>query len=115
MVKTVLGVNHQGLREWIIQRVSAMVMAVYSIGLVLYFLTHSDLAFAEWRSLFVQGWMKVATMLFTVSLLYHAWIGMWTIFTDYVKPFVVRAILNCLVILMLLGSFFWVLLILWSV
>ena len=51
--------------------------------------------------------MKVATVLFILSLLFHAWIGIWTIFTDYVKPYVLRAVLNVLVLLMLAACFFW--------
>lgn len=115
MVKSVLGVNHQGLRDWVIQRVSAILMAIYSIGLVLYFLTHSALSFAEWHGLFAQGWMKIITILFLLSLMGHAWIGIWTIFTDYIKSFVIRGILNFFVLLMLAACFIWGLLILWSV
>jgi len=114
MVKSVLGVNHQGLRDWVIQRVSAIFMAVYSVALVLY-LTHSSLSFAEWHSLFSQVWMKIVTILFLVALLWHAWIGVWTIFTDYIKSFVIRSFLNFFVLLMLFACFIWGLLILWSV
>jgi succinate dehydrogenase / fumarate reductase membrane anchor subunit len=115
MVKSVLSVSHQGLRDWVIQRLSAIIMAVYSIGLIGYILCHKGLSFAEWHSLFSQQWMKVATILFILSLMLHAWIGIWTIFTDYVKPFVLRSILNFFVLLMLIACFFWGVLILWSV
>lgn len=115
MVKSVLGVNHQGLRDWVIQRISAIFMAAYSIGLILYILCHPGLSFAEWHNLFAQQWIKVATILFILSLMLHAWVGIWTIFTDYVKPFVIRGILNVLVLLMLFACFFWGVLILWSV
>lgn len=115
MVKSVLGVNHQGLRDWIIQRASAILMAVYSIVFVLYLISHSGLSFAEWHSLFSKEWMKIATVLFLLSLMWHAWIGIWTIFTDYIKCFVIRSILNFFVLLMLFACFFWALLILWSV
>lgn len=115
MVKTVLSVSHQGLRDWIIQRSSAIFMAVYSIALMAYFICHSGLSFAEWHGLFAQAWMKVFTSLFIVGLLWHAWIGIWTIFTDYVKPFVLRTILNFFVLLMLFACFCWGVLILWSV
>jgi succinate dehydrogenase / fumarate reductase membrane anchor subunit len=115
MVKTVLGVNHQGLTDWLIQRVSAIVMAVYSIGLFGFFFTHSNLTFEDWHGLFANMWMKVATLLLLLSLLFHAWIGMWTIFTDYVKPFVVRLILHVIVLLALIAFFFEGALILWSV
>ena len=115
MVKTVLGVNHQGLRDWVIQRVSAIFMAVYSLGLIFYLLFHPELSFAEWHGLFAQQWVKVFTILFILALMLHAWIGIWTIFTDYVKPFVIRSMLNFFVLLMLIACFFWGVLILWSV
>lgn len=115
MVKTVLGVKHQGLRDWAIQRASAILMAVYSIAFIAYIVCHPGLSFAEWHSLFAQTWMKVATILFLLALMWHAWIGVWTIFTDYVKPFVLRTILNFLVLLMLAACFVWGVLILWSV
>jgi succinate dehydrogenase / fumarate reductase membrane anchor subunit len=115
MVKSVLGVNHQGLRDWLIQRVSAIVMAIFSVGMLIFFATHSDLAFYEWHGLFAQTWMKIATLLFFLSLLYHAWIGMWTIFTDYVKIWWLCVILNIAVILGLVACFLAALLILWGV
>ena len=115
MVKSVLGVHHQGLRDWIIQRLSAIIMAAYSFFLILYFLTSSNLTFADWHYLFAHPFMKIATLLFLISLLYHAWIGIWTVFTDYVKPFVIRAVLNVLVLILLFSWFFWALMIIWSV
>ncbi|HLF67470.1 MAG TPA: succinate dehydrogenase, hydrophobic membrane anchor protein [Gammaproteobacteria bacterium] len=111
MVKT-----DQGLRDWVIQRLSAIVMAVYSLGLIFYFLCHPELSFADWHGLFAQTWVKVFTMVFLLSLMMHAWLGIWTIFTDYVKCFVIRSILNALVLLMLAACFFWGLIIIsWSV
>lgn len=115
MVKSILGVNHQGLRDWVVQRISAIIMAIYTIGLVSYLVLHPGLSFPTWHMLFVPGWMKVATILFLLSVMLHAWVGVWTIFTDYVKPFVLRAILNVLVILTLLACFIWALTILWSI
>jgi len=115
MVKNVLSVRSTGLRDWVTQRVSAIYMAVYSIGLLAFILCHSPLSFFDWHDLFTLQWMKIATLIFIVCALVHAWLGMWTIFTDYVKPFVIRAILNSLVLLMLIACFFWGVLILWSV
>jgi succinate dehydrogenase / fumarate reductase membrane anchor subunit len=115
MVKSVLGVNHKGLRDWVIQRVTAIVLAVYSIGMFVFFARHPDLAFYEWHGLFSQAWMKVATLIFVLSLLFHAWIGMWTILTDYVKIFWLRFILHILILLALISFFFAALLILWGV
>lgn len=115
MVKSVLGVKHQGLRDWIVQRASAIFMAVYSIGLIAYLILNPGLSFAEWHTLFAQTWMKIATILFLLAILWHAWIGMWTILTDYVKPFVLRCILDAIILLMLAACFIWGVIILWSV
>ena len=115
MVKSVLGVSHRGLRDWVIQRISAVMMAVYTIGLVGYIVCHPELTFAEWSDLFAQGWVKVATILVVLALLFHAWVGMWTILTDYVKSFALSCILKVVVLLVLAASFFWAFSILWSV
>lgn len=114
MVKSVLGVNHQGLRDWVVQRVSAIIMAVYTISLVTYLVLSPGITYPEWRMLFASTGVKVATIIFLLSLMFHAWVGVWTIFTDYVKPFVLRGILNVLVILTLGACFIWTLMILWS-
>lgn len=115
MVKSVLGVNHQGLRDWVIQRVSAVLMAIYSISLMVYIAFHPNMTFAGWHTLFSLTWVKIASLLFLLCLLWHAWIGMWTIFTDYVKPYLVRGVLHVLVMLVLSACFIWGFSILWSV
>lgn len=115
MVKSVLGVNHQGLRDWVVQRLSAIYMALCVAALVGYFVCHPGLTFGEWHTLFSYTAVKVAAMLMLVALLLHAWVGIWTVFSDYVKCAVLRAVLNSLVWLMLGACFFWGLLILWSV
>jgi len=115
MVKSVLGVNHQGLRDWLFQRMSAVFMAVYVVGLFIYFVCHPDMAYYDWHGLFAQWWVKIATILFFLALLVHAWVGMWTIFTDYVTCPVVRLILNTVIFFGLAGCLFAALLILWGV
>jgi len=94
MVKSVLGVNHQGLRDWFFQRMSAVFMLVSVIGLCIFFVIHPDVTYDNWHSLFAIFWVKIATILFFLSLLAHAWVGMWTIYTDYVKCPVARLVLN---------------------
>lgn len=115
MVKSVLGVSHQGLRDWTIQRVSAIIMLLYTVSLFLFLLCHPNLRFNQWHNLFQSSWMKVASLLFVASILYHAWIGMWTIFTDYVKPPILRVIIDFFVVILLFAAFIWALLIVGSV
>lgn len=115
MVKTVLGVDHQGLRDWLFQRISAIVMALYFICLGWFLFTHQSLTYGQWHNLFAMPAIKIFTIMFVISLLYHAWIGMWTVFTDYIKPASLRLVLEVLMMLMLVACFFWALEILWGV
>lgn len=114
MVKTVLSTSHSGLREWKIQRITAIYMAIFSVWFIGYLVCHPGISFAEWHSFYSHQLVKVGTILFIASILYHAWIGMWTIFTDYVKSFVIRCALEFLMLLMLLACLAWGFLILWS-
>jgi len=114
MVKSVLGVNHQGLRDWLVQRVSALLMVIYVVGMGFFFVAHPDLTYLEWYGLFSALWMKVATLLVLLSILLHAWVGIWTVITDYVHHFALRLFLNLTVLVALAAFFFAGLLILWS-
>jgi succinate dehydrogenase / fumarate reductase membrane anchor subunit len=115
MVKTVLSVKHQGLRDWIAQRLSALFMTLYVCGLMIYFFLHPHPDFLSWQALFSHAWMKIATVLFATLLMLHSWVGMWTVFTDYVKSSVLCLTLNTLVLFCLAAYFLWVLQILWGV
>jgi succinate dehydrogenase / fumarate reductase, membrane anchor subunit len=115
MVKTVLSVKHQGLRDWSFQRLSAIYMALYSVALMGFFMDDRSLDYSRWHELFDHVWMKVASVLFIVSLLAHAWVGMWTVFTDYVKPYVLCVTLNVIVLFSLAACLIWSLQILWGV
>jgi len=77
---------HYGLKDWLVQRVSAVVMAVYSVGFALCVLPRMPYGFDSWRALFAPAWSKIAALLFIAALLVHAWIGVRDIFMDYIKP-----------------------------
>lgn len=83
MVKAVTTLGRNGLADWFIQRVSAVVLAAYTIFLVIYFVSNPDLQYAQWRDLYSQTWMRVFSLLALVSVAAHAWVGFWTIVTDY--------------------------------
>ncbi len=114
MVKSVLGVNHQGLRDWVIQRVSAIMIALTVLGLGYFFLTHPAVSFLEWRMLFAPIGVKVLTLVVVLALAFHAWVGIWIVVTDYVKPALLRFLVEVLVFLTLLCCFLWALLLMWS-
>jgi len=77
---------HYGLRDWLAQRITAVIMAIYSVIVAFVFFFSEPVTYGVWRDLFAQGWMRVATLLFAVSLAWHAWVGVRDILMDYIKP-----------------------------
>ena len=111
---TVTSFDRSGLRDWLIQRLTAVVMAVYVIFLGLFMLLHPHMDYQTWHNLFAHIGMRVFTLLFILGLVLHTWIGLWIVFTDYVKHYPVRLLLQFLVMLSLLGLLFWCVEILWG-
>ncbi|HET9699535.1 MAG TPA: succinate dehydrogenase, hydrophobic membrane anchor protein [Burkholderiales bacterium] len=114
MVKKVVVGAHYGLRDWLAQRVTAAVMALYVLLFVALLLAQPVMDHAAWKALFANQWMRLATMLFLLSLYYHAWIGVRDILMDYVQATGVRLTAQVLVILALVLFTVWSAQILWS-
>jgi succinate dehydrogenase / fumarate reductase membrane anchor subunit len=113
MVNRIVVGAHYGLTGWLAQRVTAVVMALYTLLIVAVFLFARPVDFASWKALFGYGWMRIATLLFFVSLFAHAWIGVRDILMDYIKPTGLRLALEVLVILALVSYGAWAAQILW--
>ncbi len=105
---------HYGLKDWLIQRVSAVLMVIYILLLTSVIIIQSPQDYMAWQAIFKNQWMRIATFLFLVSLYWHAWIGVRNILMDYVKPTAIRLTLQILVILSLLFYLVWTAEILWS-
>lgn len=114
MVKKVVVGAHYGLRDWLAQRVTAAVMALYVLLFVALLLAQPVMDHAVWKALFANQWMRLATMLFLLSLYFHAWIGVRDILMDYVHATGVRLTAQVLVILALVLFTVWSAQILWS-
>ena len=112
MKRVVVGA-HYGLRDWLAQRVTAVVMAVYSVVLVVLLLSGGPIGYAEWKALFAQGWMRVATLLFAVSVAWHMWVGVRDILMDYVRPDGARLTLQVLTLMTIAAYLAWTIQILW--
>ncbi|NTV96331.1 MAG: succinate dehydrogenase, hydrophobic membrane anchor protein [Thiobacillus sp.] len=110
-----VGGAHRGLGLWLAQRASAVVMALYLPGFLVYALLAGPLDFVAWQGLFAPLAAKVASLLFVAALLLHAWIGMREIFIDYVHPMVLRLPLLFLFAVLYLGCLAWAADIFWSV
>ena len=104
---------HYGLRDWLAQRITGAIMAVYSIIVALALLSGQPITYPVWRDLFSRGWMRVATLLFAVSLAWHAWVGMRDILMDYARPTGLRLFLEIVTVLVLAAYLGWTIQILW--
>ena len=113
MVKRLVVGAHYGLRDWLAQRITAVIIAAYSVIVAGIVLINTPLTFAVWRDLFAQGWMRVATLLFAASLAWHAWVGVRDILMDYIKHDGLRLALQVLTVLLLAGYVSWAIEILW--
>ena len=101
MVRRVVVGAHYGLRDWIGQRITAVVMVLYSVIFAFRSLMLPEMSYEAWRDMFSGGFMRFATFLFFMSLFYHAWVGVRDIFMDYIKPDGVRLALHSISVLLM--------------
>lgn len=105
---------HYGLRGWLAQRVTAVIMIVYSLFFLGVLFVTPDFDYWNWKALWRVDVMRYATVVFLASLFYHAWVGVRNIFMDYVKDGGLRLVLYALVILALAWYAAWSVEILWG-
>jgi len=106
---------HYGLRDWIAQRITAVVLVLFLLVVLVSVLAHGGLDYASWSAVFAPQPMKLLTELAFLALYFHAWVGVRDIWMDYVKPVGVRLALHVGTILWLLYCMAWSVQILWSV
>jgi succinate dehydrogenase / fumarate reductase membrane anchor subunit len=104
---------HYGLRDWLSQRVTAALMALFTIVVIVQVLLPGEMGYDKWAGIFAAQWMKVLTFVVIISLLYHVWVGMRDVWMDYVKPVAVRLALQIFTIAWLVGCAGWAIQVLW--
>ena len=125
---------HYGLRDWLSQRVTAALMAIFTLALLVQVLLPSYArgpggerltdasgnavaltGYEKWAGIFSAQWMKLLTFVVIVSLAYHAWVGMRDVWMDYVKSVGARLALQVLTIVWLVGCAGWAVQVLWRI
>jgi len=86
MVASVTNFGRNGLYDWIFQRVSAIILAAYTVFIIGYLVLNPDLNYAQWSEFFASTCVRIFSLMALIALGIHAWIGLWTISTDYIKP-----------------------------
>ena len=110
--RTVVGA-HYGLRDWLSQRVTASLMALFTLAVIVQVLLPGEMGYDKWAGIFSRQWMKVLTFVVIVSLLVHVWVGMRDILMDYVKGVGARLTLQVATIVWLVGCAGWAVQVLW--
>ncbi|MDT8894159.1 succinate dehydrogenase, hydrophobic membrane anchor protein [Halomonas sp. I1] len=114
MVTNITNLGRSGLSDWLVQRASAIVLALYTLFIVGYLLFSPGLDYAAWSGLFSQTWMRIFSLLAFVSLAAHAWVGLWTVTTDYIKPTGIRVAAQSIIILAIFVFLVWGIQVLWG-
>ncbi len=104
---------HYGMRDWLSQRVTAALMALYTLVLLVQLLLPGALGYDKWAGIFAAQWMKVLTFATIVALGWHAWVGVRDIWMDYIKPVGLRLVLQVATLVWLVGCMGWAVQVLW--
>ncbi len=105
---------HYGLRDWLAQRVTAVVMALWLLVLLGALLWSGGFDHAAWKALWDSSAFRLVSFLFVVAVLWHAWVGVRNIAMDYLKPVWLRVTFQCAVIAVLVVYLGWAIQILWG-
>jgi succinate dehydrogenase / fumarate reductase membrane anchor subunit len=96
-----------GFWEWMLQRVSAIYLAIFFVGLVVYLALNPIANQSAWRAFVATGFVKLSFALFFISLLVHAWTGMRSVYLDYLHPLWLRLTATWATALLLLALAVW--------
>jgi succinate dehydrogenase / fumarate reductase membrane anchor subunit len=105
---------HYGLRDWLVQRVTAALMALFTVVVLAQVLLGSgEIGYDKWAGIFSAQWMKALTFSVLVAFAWHVWVGVRDIWMDYVKPVGVRLVLQVFTIVWLVSCIGWAIQVLW--
>lgn len=104
---------HYGLKDWLAQRITGVVMAAFTLVVAVALLQGAGTSYESWRAFMASGLMRFVSFLFIVSLCWHAWVGVRDIWMDYVQPAGIKLALHVLTLLALIGYAGWAVQIIW--
>lgn len=85
MVTSATSLTRSGLTDFILQRVSAVILGLYAVCVTGFLLVNPDLGYEAWVGYHSSSAMRLFSTLAVLATAGHAWIGMWTIGTDYIR------------------------------
>lgn len=115
MVSHASALGRNGVHDYVLVRASAIVIVLYILYMIGFFAFSSEITYAVWIHLFSLTFTKVFTLLALLAGLIHAWIGMWQVLTDYVKPLAVRMTAQLIIVMVLLAYVMYGFVVVWGV
>jgi succinate dehydrogenase / fumarate reductase, membrane anchor subunit len=115
MLLQLLTKKYPGMRLWLSQRLTALVMAIYIVALTILLLIIQPSGYTAWHAFISPVWFRVATLVFFICLFMHAWLGVADVLKDYVFNKTLRGYMQIVVDLLLILYLFWLSFILWNV
>lgn len=119
MVTQITSFSRSGLSDWLVQRVTSLILLSYFLYIGAHLVV--GIGYTEWRALFDTTGTRIFTLLAVLSLVSHAWIGLWSVYTDYLTERMLGARGNLLRLAVQLGTVLilfvmviWVIQILWG-
>jgi len=104
---------HYGLIDWLAQRVTGVVMVIFTLVVAIGLRQGAGASYASWHEFMSGGLMRFVTFLFIVSLCWHVWVGVRDIWMDYIQPAGIKLALHVLTLLALIGCAGWAVQIIW--
>ena len=114
--------RRSGVLDWVLQRFSAVILALYTASILVILISHPQMDYATWKGIFDLLIVRISSLIALAALCTHAWIGMWTVTTDYMTPIQfgklatpVRFIGQGVVLILIFSYLIWGVYILWSI
>lgn len=113
MVTNVTNLTRNGFSDWVVQRLTAIILLIYTPIIIGFFLFSPEITYVSLNLFFGQLWVKILTLLTVISISAHAWIGLWTVSTDYMPKTLVRLIFQTFFVIALFVFTVWSIDVLW--
>ncbi len=113
MVDRKLTGAHYGIRDWAMQRVTAVIMIIYTVAMVAFLLCQPQ-GYGAWQEFFKQTWVQLFTQVTFIAVALHVWVGIRDLWMDYVKSAGLRLFLHIGTIVWLLGCLIYSVKVIWG-
>lgn len=104
---------HYGLKDWLAQRITGVIMAVFTLIIFAAMLGGATASREAWQAFMANGLIRFLSFLFIISLCWHAWVGVRDIWMDYLNSAALRLFLHVMTLLALVGYAGWAIQIIW--